>query len=397
MTTHDVRLTAPGLYTAAGTDPGDLWEALVAGKDTRRPVAELAGPWPEFDAAYLVDDPDAATLGVHRRVLRTSEKQARMALYGARLALAGPAEAGPVGGPGWGLYLGLPTVDEELLRFSALEGLHRAAGSPAEVAALYGREVPPFSGLSHLNSTAAAHISAVFGLTGAMAAYSPFSDAGLTALIDGALSIAEGENEAALIGAVSPKVHPLLFVQYEELGWNGAVPGEGAAFLLAERADGGPDRTDGPRAGAAAPGARLAGYGRAFGAAEEDRAEALAEAVHTALEMAGTDADGIGWVLPDAAWTHTTARAQEAALDRVFAGAAERPAHFTGERATGVLGPAHPLAHTLLALHGLAIGRRLVADGDAAREEPLPAPRALVLACGARGQVGAVVLEGAEK
>ncbi|MEK2476523.1 MULTISPECIES: beta-ketoacyl synthase N-terminal-like domain-containing protein [Streptomyces] len=397
MTTHDVRLTAPGLLTAAGTDPGDLWEALVAGKDTRRPTEALAGPWPEFDTAFLVDDPDAATLGVHRRVLRTSEKQARMALHGARLALAGPAERGPVGGPGWGLYLGLPTVDEELLRFGALDRLHKAAGSPAEVAALYGREVPPFSGLSHLNSTAAAHISAVFGLTGAMAAYSPFSDAGLTALIDGALSVAEGENEVALVGAVSPKVHPLLFAQYEELGWNGAVPGEGAAFLLAERAPGGAVGSVGPVAGSGVPGARLAGYGRAFGAGPQDRAEALVEAVHAALETAGTDAGGIGWVLPDAAWTADGARSQDAALDRVFAGAADRPARFTSEPATGVLGPAHPLAHAVLALHGLAAGRRLVADGDAVREEALPAPRALVLACGARGQVCAVVLEGAEK
>ncbi|MGG2465986.1 beta-ketoacyl synthase N-terminal-like domain-containing protein [Streptomyces sp. RGM 3693] len=400
MTTHHVRLSAPGLYTAAGTDPGVLWETLVAGKDTRRPTEALAGPWPDFDTAFLVDDPDAATLGVHRRVLRTSEKQARMALYGARLALAGPAERGPVGGPGWGLYLGLPTVDEELLRFGALDRLHKAAGSPGEVAALYGREVPPFSGLSHLNSTAAAHISAVFGLTGAMAAYSPFSEAGLTALIDGALSVAEGENEAALVGAVSPKVHPLLFAQYEELGWNGAVPGEGAAFLLAERADGGPGGaagSGGSAAGSGTPGARLAGYGRAFGAGAEDRTEAIAEAVHAALETAGTDAGGIGWVLPDAAWTTDGARAQSAALDRVFAGTADRPAQFTSERATGVLGPAHPLAHTLLALHGLASGRRLAADGDAVREEALPAPRALVLACGARGQVCAVVLEGAEK
>ncbi|WP_066973681.1 beta-ketoacyl synthase N-terminal-like domain-containing protein [Streptomyces sp. NRRL F-4489] len=383
MATHDVRLTAPGLYTAAGTGPDDLWAALVAGKDTRRPVEALTGPWPEERTAFLVDDPDAATLGVHRRVLRTSEKQARMALHGARLALAGPSERGPVGGPGWGLYLGLPTVDEELLRFEALERLHKAAESPGEVAALYGREVPPFSGLSHLNSTAAAHISAVCGLTGAMAAYSPFSDAGLTALIDGVLSVAEGENEAALIGAVSPKVHPLLYVQYEELGWNGAVPGEGAAFLLAQRA------------GDGAPGARLAGYGRAFGAAGEDRAAAIAEAVHAALEAAGTDAAGIGWVLPDSAWSAEAARAQEAALDRVFAGVGQRPAPFTAERATGVLGPAHPLAHTLLALHGLATGRRLAADGGAVREEPLPAPRALVLACGARGQVCAAVLEGA--
>ncbi|MFJ8469436.1 beta-ketoacyl synthase N-terminal-like domain-containing protein [Streptomyces swartbergensis] len=387
-----VRLSAPAVYTAAGTDPATLWEALVAGKDTSSPCEHLDGPWPPFRNAFLVDDPDAATLGVHRRVLRTSEKQARMALYGARLALAGPAADGPVGGPDWGLYLGLPTVDEELLRFDALERLHKVAGQPGEVAALYGREVPPFSGLSHLNSTAAAHISAAFGLMGAMAAYSPFSDAGLQALIDGVLSVAEGENEAAVIGAVSPKVHPLLFAQYEHLGWNGAVPGEGSAFLLARRT----------RAGDPAPGVRPAGYGRAFGAGEDaganagedDRADAIAEAVRAALEMAGTDADGIGWVLPDAVWTASAERAQNAALNQVFAQAAHPPVVCTSVRATGVLGPAHPLAHTALALTGLATGRRLAAEGGTVREEELPVPRALVLACGVRGQACAVVLEG---
>ncbi|GHF69078.1 putative beta-ketoacyl synthase [Streptomyces mashuensis] len=385
MTALDtVLLTAPGVCTAAGTDPAALWEALLAGKDTSGPSGIPEGP--ATGTAFLVDDPDAAALGVHRRVLRTSEKQARLALYGARLSLAGPAAHGPVGGPGWGLYLGLPTVDEELLRFGALDRLRRVAGSPGEVAALYAREVPPFSGLSHLNSTAAAHVSAVFGLSGAMAAYSPYSDAGLQALIDGVLSVAEGENEAALVGAVSPKVHPLLFVQYEELGWNGVVPGEGAAFLLARRHGTGPAGD--------APAVRLAGYGRAFGADGDDRAGAIADAVRAALEMAGTDPGGIGWILPDTVWTDSGARAQDAALDRVFGGAAHRPPAFTGERATGVLGPAHPLAHTVLALHGLAGNRRLVADGDAVREEELPVPRVLVLACGVRGQVCSVVLEG---
>ncbi|NJP53878.1 beta-ketoacyl synthase [Streptomyces sp. SBST2-5] len=389
---HTVRLSAPAVYTATGTDPAALWEALVAGKDTSSPCEHLAGPWPPLDNVFLVDDPDAATLGVHRRVLRTSEKQARMALYGARLALAGPAADGPVGGPDWGLYLGLPTVDEELLRLDALQRLHKIAGQPGEVAALYGREVPPFSGLSHLNSTAAAHISAAFGLMGAMAAYSPFSDAGLQALIDGVLSVAEGENEAAVIGAVSPKVHPLLFAQYENLGWNGAAPGEGSAFLLARRT----------RAGDTGPGVRVAGYGRAFGAGEDTggaagddaRADAIAEAVQAALEMAGTDADGIGWVLPDAVWTTSAERAQNAALDRVFAHAARPPAVCTSVRVTGVLGPAHPLAHTVLALTGLATGRRLVTEDGTVREERLPAPRALALACGVRGQACAVVLEG---
>ncbi|GAA2327025.1 beta-ketoacyl synthase [Streptomyces caniferus] len=384
-----VRLTAPGLYTAAGADPAAVWEALVAGKDTSRPYEALAGTWPGADAVFLVDDPDAAALGVHRRVLRTSEKQARMALYGARLSLAG---RGPVGGERWGLYLGLPTVDEELLRFTALDGLRQAAGSPDRVAALFAREVPPFSGLSHLNSTAAAHISAAFGLTGAMAAYSPYADAGLEALIDGVLSVAEGENEAAVVGAVSPKIHPLLFPQYEELGWNGATPGEGAAFLLAAGARDVPVQ-DAPDHGGS-PSARLAGYGRAFGADGDERTAAITGAVRTALEMARTDADGIGWLLPDAVWTAEGERAQRAALDEVFADAVERPAVIGTERATGVLGPAHPLAHVLLALHGLAGGRRLAAAGGAVREEALPTPRALVLACGARGQVCAVVLEG---
>ncbi|WP_030416629.1 beta-ketoacyl synthase N-terminal-like domain-containing protein [Streptomyces sp. NRRL S-1448] len=390
MTNLDaVRLTAPGLYTAAGADPASLWEALVAGKDTGRPYELLADAWPGAGTAFLVDDPDAATLGVHRRVLRTSEKQARMALYGARLALTGPSVTGPVGGEGWGLYLGLPTVDEQLLRFSALDGLRRAADdSPGAVAALYGREVPPFSGLSHLNSTAAAHISAAFGLTGAMAAYSPFSDAGLTALIDGVLSVAEGENEAAVIGAVSPKVHPLLFPQYEELGWTGAAPGEGAAFLVARRAEDVAVAADGPAV-------RLAGYGRGFGADGADRAEALTEAVRAALAMAGTDAAGIGWVLPDAGWTAAGEQAQRAALGQVFGPAGGWPAVAGAERATGVLGPAHPLAHGVLALHGLATGRLLADDGETVREEPLPVSRVLVLACGARGQVCAVVLEGA--
>ncbi|MFM9368531.1 beta-ketoacyl synthase N-terminal-like domain-containing protein [Streptomyces sp. Da 82-17] len=384
MTTLDsVRLTAPGLYTAAGTDTADLWDALLAGKDTRSPAEILAGTWPGTDTAYLVDDPDAATLGVHRRVLRTSEKQARTALYGARLALAG---RDGVGGADWGLYLGLPTVDEELLRFDALGRLRQAAGSPDRVAALFAREVPPFSGLSHLNSTAAAHISATFGLTGAMAAYSPFSDAGLQALIDGALSVAERENEAAVIGAVSPKLHPLLLAQYEELGWNGAVPGEGSAFLLATRTGTEPDAT---------PTARITGYGRAFGAGDAaTRTDAIAEAARAALATAGADPGGLGWVLPDATWTTDGERAQRAALDRVFADTPQPPPEFTGERATGVLGPAQPLSHVLLALHGLAHGRRLVRDGDAVREEALPASRVLVLACGARGQACAVVLEG---
>ena len=126
--------------------------------------------------------------------------------------------------------------------------------------------------------------------------------------MDGALSVADGENDVALVGAVSPKIHPLLLVQYDSLGWCGAPPGEGAAFLLA-RADGGGEPV-------------LAGYGRGFAAG--DRAAALSRAVDEALAMAGVEPASLGWVLPDLAWTPEVREAQDAVLARTFGAVPQR-------------------------------------------------------------------------
>lgn len=374
-----VGLSAPGLHTAAGSGTGAVWEALAYGKSTRTPGEFLGGPWPDIGEAFFADDPDAVTLGLHRRVLRTTEKQSRMALRGAGLSLRGQ---GDVGGDRAGLYLGLPTVDEELLPARSVPKLAHAASSPAQIAEVFGRDISPFRGLSHLNSTVAAHVSATFGLTGAMAAYSPFSDAGLHALIDGVLSIVEGENDTALIGATSPKIHPLLLAQYESFGWRGEAPGEGSAFLLA-------------RGAAAESDPVLAGYGRTFATGAGDRSAALSTAIKKALAMAGIEPGGIGWVLPDVTWTDATARAQTDALTEVF-GADAAASALSAYDATGVLGPAQPLTHVLLALHGMETGMRLVSRGGAVGAEPLRHPTAIIVACGVRGQMVAVVLRGVE-
>ncbi|MGL6234458.1 MAG: beta-ketoacyl synthase N-terminal-like domain-containing protein [Segniliparus sp.] len=372
-----VGLSSPGLYTAAGVGVENLWEALLAGKRDSTPNEFRLGAWSDLVETFTVPDPDAETLAMHRKALRTTEKQARLAIYGAQLALR---ELADVGGPQWGLYLGLPGVDKEWLQLANAPQLQAVAQEPAQVAALYLRETSPFNVLMRLNSTAAAHISILFGLTGSTAIHSPFSDAGLEALIDGALAVAESDCAAALIGAASPSLSPQLALQYEELGWNGAVPGEASAFLVAGRGEE----------------VVLSGYSRGF-ASGAARSQAVADVLSDALRMAQIPAEDVGWVLADSTWTDEAAHAQREAIAEVLGDSAPV---FSAERAIGVAGPAQPLVHALLAWHGLSHGLRLVPadDEDSAappREEALPGGKAaVVLGLGVRGQACAVVLTG---
>ncbi|MGW9437009.1 beta-ketoacyl synthase N-terminal-like domain-containing protein [Streptomyces sp. NPDC055607] len=376
-----VRLGNPGLVSAAGTGVTALWEALTGPGTHGRPLREVV-PWPGDATAFPVGDPDARTLGVDRRVLRTTEKQARLALLGARLSLD---VAGTGDGASRGLFLGLPTVDQELLPLSRAGHLREAAGDPDEVARLYARSAPPFGALENLNSTAAAHISLLHGLTGAVAVFSPSSEAGLNALVEGVLSVAEGESRSALVGGVSPEIHPLLPLRYEALGWRGAPLGEGAAFLSAERVEAG------------APGIRLAGYARGFAAASARRGEALGRVMREAARTAGMGPGDVGWALVEGSLTEDQERACEEALDRFFREAGGEVPVCRTDRVIGHTGPAQPLIHTALAARGLETGRCLSARNGPAREAPLLRPAVMVLAAGLSGQMCAVVLTGGEE
>lgn len=384
-----VYLGAPGLYCTAGSSPAALWQAMLGGTAPPRAIPGLGDVWPRRQA-FIVDEPPLERFGIDRKLLRTMEKQARLAVFGAGLSLE------PMSGPSrdvgrrFGLYLGLPTINEEMPPMPALDQLS-AWPDAAGLGALFLRETPPFSGLALLNSSACAHISATFGLTGAMAAFSPANDAGLQALIEAALSVAEGENDCALAGAVSPKVHPLLLLQQEKLhGKQAGCPGEAAAFLVLRREAG--------ESGAV----RLAGYHRAHAISENHRGYVLEAAIHRAIWMADLSTRDIDWILIDGAASRTHPLAQTAALERCFEKPSDQLPVCCVEKAIGATGPAEPLVHVLLALHGLAVGRRLCSgnggdggdggDGVGWREENASPQHALVIACGMYGQVAVVVL-----
>lgn len=391
MTTN-VELHHPALHCAAGSDWATLWQIL---REPEAPKPSEAGV-----NAFAVATPSLAAYGIDRKLARTMEKQAQLCLVGAASALRAWSPMQPAGDTQalahTGLYLGLPSIDEEVPPLAALKrrDAGRGAGGEDSWLSIMLSETPPFSGLSLLNSSACAHISASFGLRGALAAFSPACDAGLQALVEGVLSVAEGENRHALIGAVSPKLHPLLPVQLAHAGWlpeHGCAPGEASAFVIASAAD--PSQ---PQPG---PTLRLAGHARGFvppppAPQPTSRAE-LARLFDQALTAAGRQPRDIGWVLPAACLAAPAGDCLSQALADFFGAASDALPVGRVERAIGLLGPAEPLVHLGLAHTALCSGARLVWNCARAGhdEQALGGPTVMLVAWAPQGQCVVVLLE----
>lgn len=372
----------PGaVVSAAATGVDSLWQSLVAGAIPASPLpcpAYDTWPWPDV---YSALEPGAVELGVDRKILRTMEKQAKLALYGACLTADAVAsmQDKQLNPARRGLYLALPTVDEAVPPWSLLETLHQESASPAQPAELDSavflqREIPAFFGLSTLNSNTCAHISARFGLTGAMGAYSPFADAAFQALIDAAESIRSGENQQALVGAVSPKINPQLLVQYHYWGWDQQatrVPAEAAAFTVV---------------GAKPRAASLGGYARGFIPDPAHAASQRAALLQQALHSAGIAIGDLDWFIAG-----EDDSGEREALQ--LAGAPATLPFLFSEAFIGYAGAAAPLVNLNLALSGLHQQSFLVGDSQASLQVVTGDVRHIALsAAGPEGQYLVVII-----
>lgn len=372
----------PGAVVNSAVAGVDLiWQSLVEGNIPRAPLpcpAYVGWPWP---SVYLAPEPGAPELGVDRKILRTMEKQAKLVLYGACLTVdaADRFHDKQVNATRRGLYLALPTVDEAVPPWSLLETLHQESAQPAQPSELDSgefllREVPAFFGLSTLNSNACAHISARFGLMGAMAAHSPFADAAFQALIDALESIRNGENHLALVGAVSPKVNPQLLLQYDHRGWDRhatRVPAEAAAFVTV-------DSKPGPF--------QVSGYARGFIATPESSAKVRASLLQQALSRAGLNAADLDWYVAG----DDDPAEQQALLDTGID--AQLPQLFV-DAYLGYAGCAGPLVNLNIALAGLQ--RQTLLTGDSRHSlqvQPRPLRHVALSACGPEGQYLIIII-----
>lgn len=352
-----VVVTGVGLHTPAGSGLDANWDAMLAGRS-------MAGPIQRFDASALsvrfgceVRDFDPIPyLGPKesRRVDRGT--QLGFAAAADALADAGdpgvdPARCAVVAGTGIG---GLITLEEQVLIYLE-KGPDRVS--------------PFFVPMMMPNSTAGL-IGIHFGWTGPMLCISTACAASANAIGEATRIIRDGTVDVVMAGGTEASLMAPAVAAFARMGAlskrndepelasrpfdqarDGFVMGEGAAFLVLERAD-----------RAEARGARIygeiAGYGvnsDAFHITAPSQGGAGAAAcMQLALDDAGLGADAIGHVNAHGTSTELNDAAESQAIRKVFGDAA--PPVTSGKGVTGHLIGAAGAVEAIVALRSARDG-----------------------------------------
>ncbi len=357
-------INRPTVRCAYGRDYTALWAALAI-------ESSIVG---DQDQDIAAEDPSMQELGMDRRSARSTDKQARL-LLAAAIACIGDMEEQERAN--CGLYLGVPTVDEPMPQLAAVADWHEQRGR-SPLAEHFKCHSAPLGWLAMLNSSAAAHISMRLSLRGCNGVYSPFADAGLNALIDAAIAVADGESAFALVGAVAPKHDPLLVIQY--IHWRAPeyrLPSvEVSACALISRAKNRGDTT-------------LRGFARGFAPMPWDNDQTVVTIAMQALAMAGLQPEQIGWMLTTAAWNLS----QDVGLRSAMRHLARSSAVLSVEHVFGCMGPAAPMVALGLGLHGIELGQAWDVDSDSRLHlRTLAHSNVLIVTVSPLGQCVAVII-----
>jgi 3-oxoacyl-[acyl-carrier-protein] synthase II len=321
LTMRRVAVTGMGVKTPAGNDLDAFWTALLAAKST-------AGPIEAFDASALpvnmaceIKDFDPADYLGHKEA-RRADRASQLGVAAAVDALADagdigadPARCGVVVGTGVG---GLRTQEaEEMVMFEK---------GPARVSPLL---VP----MMMANATAAL-VAMREGWTGPNLCVATACAAGGHALGEGFRMVRDGSAAVMLAGGTECAITPVALAAFGrmgalsgrtddpthasrpfDVGRDGFVMGEGAAFLVLEEWD-----------RAVARGARihgeLLGYGRNADAfhltAPAPNGGGAVACMELALEDAGLPASGIGHVNAHGTSTPLNDAAEAEAISKIF-------------------------------------------------------------------------------
>ena len=370
-----VALTAAACRTAHGDDLQAAWARVRTGDSALAPLegfdAAAFGPvqgaqiWQEPEGPE--DDPTLRILGPHGRILE--------AVAGAVHAADGLGDLPP---ERVGLFVGMGMVDAPLHDLQAAALASREADGAFSLTRFFAggyRHIHPLWPLSMLGNVAAGQISIDLDIRGDNLVLASDADAGLRALLEGARSVARGACDAAIVGAVSGRITPATLARRALQDRREVAPGEGgAAFAL--------------RGNAQAPLAWLIGGATAFGPAGAGLAGPAADTfervVRSALAEAGLAPGDLTLVFRHAEAPDAGQAADLRALDRLGI----PPARVQESKSVyGHLGCGAPALDLALAVQALT-EERLAPDGGRAGPR-----RAVILAGGAEGGAGALVVE----
>lgn len=290
-----VAVTGIGMITPLGTSAdevlarlraGDCAAARPSGFDPGAFACRVCAEVKDFDPQRYVPEP---------KTMRMMNRDALLAVAAAGLALldAGVTPGSTYPAEGVGLFgatgmagIALSEVGR-LVEGSAGEGGEFDPRKFGEVALKHVRPVLSFKILSNM---AMCFVSIFHNLQGPNAIYNPWEGHGARAIAAGMRAIARGEAECVLAGGCDVKTHELGFIGLHQCGamrsWEesgaGAIPGEGAAFVVLEAAE-----------RAAARGARVYGRLESASVASSGACElALARFAHERVGAIVCAADG---------------------------------------------------------------------------------------------------------
>lgn len=419
-----VVITGVGLLTALGAGHRETWRSLLEGRTAIAPIRGFDPASFRTRLAAEIED-FRPTDYAHRRALRTTTRNDRLAIAGAALAVHDA---------------GLDFTEYDPERAAAFVGGNKEISNPehlltgslaarrpdgrADLALLGERASSAFYPLYYvegLQSAALYHLSAAYGLKGPNAYFHGTADASATAIGRAYRSIRRGEAQVALAGGcddaaswwVTSKMDGLgVLSTRNDLGAqafrpydadrSGSVLGEGAAFLVLE------EREAARRRGAHLY-AEISGFGSTLDSARllapaEDGAP-LAAAMNHALDEARIPGEDVDYVATHGCATRLGDASEASALRRTFPAPEHRPVASSVKPATGHLvaaAGALNAAVCALAIDGGAVPPTLNLDRPdpacqgldwvpgQARETPVRT--ALALARGLEGQQIALAL-----
>ena len=294
MSTDTVVVTGLGVVTPLGRTVDTFWEALVAGESAARAWDDLAAAGFRIPVACRVAGFDAPA----------GERGQRMAIAAAGEAVAMADH--PLSGR-TGLYVG--TTMGESARFE-----RAAEGHPFDLTC------------AAANSFARA-VRGALRLRGPARTYGTACAAGNYAIGAGAEALRQGHVEAALVGGVDPfsRIAMVGFSRARAMSADRCRPfdrersgmqlGEGAAFLLLERAESARRRGARPLATIGPLGLTGDAY---HPTAPLPDGSGMAAAMENALARAGLSPADVGWICAHGSGTRASDAAEATAIRRVF-------------------------------------------------------------------------------
>jgi 3-oxoacyl-[acyl-carrier-protein] synthase II len=346
-------VTGMGVWAAGAQSPDELYRAALAG---RSPAVWVHPAGAQPVGGCPADDP-APALPERQRAVRRLDRSAQMAFLAASQALAaarldGAVDSGRVGAI---VGTGRGSLNRSIESFVQLESTGRigpassAESTPASIAGVIAQEL---------------------GLWGPTAVVMATCVSAASAIAYGAMHLLAGDADAMLVGGAEAPIAPLMLAQLAAAGVtargedprtlcrpfdeerSGLIVGEGAAFLVLERAS-----------DAAARGgpifAQLSGWATGVDAGGRTGAtelgDGLVRVVDRALRVAGADPASIGYINAHGTGTRLNDRVESAGLQRVFGDGGVPPTSSTKPITGHCLG-ATPALEAIIAIEALRNG-----------------------------------------